>query len=312
MPKLTLTFGRGGWLDVYINGATVTAWVPHATARNVLFLSQCSEWASGQPIRGGIPLAFPQFAGDGPLPNHGLARTATWRLLEHANGGLGQGGDADASSVASATLALAEADLPTETAQHWPKGCELRFHLQVTGLRLETRLEVLATSGPLPPFQALQHTYYAIPGNGAAAAAVDGLGGRDFLDKVKDRTRDRLEEGTSLTPVAETDRIFPAVAAPGTEAVVLLRAPGVRPRRILFSAARFEQDGTVGDPLACDLVVWNPWRGKASRMQDLGDDEWQDMICVEPGCVDAPVALEAGQRFVLTQKIHICDDAAKL
>jgi glucose-6-phosphate 1-epimerase len=28
-------------------------------------------------------------------------------------------------------------------------------------------------------------------------------------------------------------------------------------------------------------VVWNPWQQGASTLSDLGDDEWQQMACVE-------------------------------
>jgi glucose-6-phosphate 1-epimerase len=28
-------------------------------------------------------------------------------------------------------------------------------------------------------------------------------------------------------------------------------------------------------------VIWNPWAEGAHALSDLGDDEWQDMVCVE-------------------------------
>ena len=32
-------------------------------------------------------------------------------------------------------------------------------------------------------------------------------------------------------------------------------------------------------------VVWNPWIAKSKRMQDYGDEEYLQMICVESGNV---------------------------
>jgi glucose-6-phosphate 1-epimerase len=28
-------------------------------------------------------------------------------------------------------------------------------------------------------------------------------------------------------------------------------------------------------------AIWNPWRQGAQLLSDLGDDEWQQMVCVE-------------------------------
>eukprot|EP00948_MAST-09A_sp_MAST-9A-sp1_P000540 g540.t1 len=45
-----------------------------------------------------------------------------------------------------------------------------------------------------------------------------------------------------------------------------------------------------------DVVVWNPYINKSKRMGDFGDDEWQEMVCVEPGCVSQPIFLNKGQK----------------
>jgi glucose-6-phosphate 1-epimerase len=46
-----------------------------------------------------------------------------------------------------------------------------------------------------------------------------------------------------------------------------------------------------------DTVVWNPWDSKAKEMEDFGDDEFPNMICVNAGQVSTPVTLLAGQAF---------------
>jgi glucose-6-phosphate 1-epimerase len=66
-------------------GAHVLSWRP--TGRDErLFLSPRAEFRSGTPIRGGVPVIFPQFAGEGALPKkHGFARTALWRVAERSS-----------------------------------------------------------------------------------------------------------------------------------------------------------------------------------------------------------------------------------
>jgi glucose-6-phosphate 1-epimerase len=51
--------------------------------------------------------------------------------------------------------------------------------------------------------------------------------------------------------------------------------------------------------------VWNPWSTKAKSMADFGDDEYKQMVCVEPGYVNEKYELEAGKSFKMIQRIQI-------
>ena len=43
-------------------------------------------------------------------------------------------------------------------------------------------------------------------------------------------------------------------------------------------------------------VVWNPWSEGAARLQDLGDGEWRQFLCVEASNIlDAAINLAPGQ-----------------
>ena len=92
--KVTFLDGRGelpmlevstAWstAEIYLQGAHVT----HFKKKNeqpLLFLSQCSRFAEGQPIRGGIPVVFPWFGPREGLSQHGFARLKEWELKEFA------------------------------------------------------------------------------------------------------------------------------------------------------------------------------------------------------------------------------------
>jgi len=94
-PRVTFLDGRGDlpmleittpWssAEIYLHGAQVTHFKKHDEPP-LLFLSQCSCFALGQPIRGGIPIIFPWFGKPaGKEVQHGFARIRDWDLKEMA------------------------------------------------------------------------------------------------------------------------------------------------------------------------------------------------------------------------------------
>src|SRR3954463_8096737 len=84
-PHVTLRADDGATAEIHHHGAHVTSWRPSPDGDERLYLSGASEYGDGKAIRGGIPIIFPQFATEGPLPRHGFARTTAWSV-----GGLGR------------------------------------------------------------------------------------------------------------------------------------------------------------------------------------------------------------------------------
>ena len=65
---------------VYLQGAHVAAWQPTGE-EPVLMMSGKSDYVAGKPMRGGVPVVFPWFAGksdDPKAPGHGVVRTREW------------------------------------------------------------------------------------------------------------------------------------------------------------------------------------------------------------------------------------------
>jgi galactose mutarotase-like enzyme len=110
----------------------------------VLYLDEATLRDPGKNVRGGIPVLFP-FAGrpppGSPLPQHGVARTLAWDVLEASAGADG----------ASLRMGLQVA----------PYG--LQLHVRVAGRRLsvEARVENRGTQ-PLPVHYGL-HPYFFVP-----------------------------------------------------------------------------------------------------------------------------------------------------
>src|ERR1035437_1302467 len=80
LPMLEITTAWST-AEIYLHGAHVTQFKKKDEAP-LLFLSQCSRFTEGQPIRGGIPVIFPWFGPREGLGQHGFARLKAWDLKE--------------------------------------------------------------------------------------------------------------------------------------------------------------------------------------------------------------------------------------
>ena len=53
-------------------------------------------------------------------------------------------------------------------------------------------------------------------------------------------------------------------------------------------------------------VVWNPWQEGARRLQDLGEGEWMQFLCVEASNImGAAVTLAPGQEHTMTAVLMV-------
>lgn len=262
LRKVVLAHPSGSGAEVYLHGAHVTSWTP-AGGGEMLFVSRESAWETGRAIRGGIPVIFPQFADRGPLPKHGFARTRGWDVAE-----LGPEGDAVA-----ARLVLRDTD---ETRAIWPH----RFQAELSVVLADTlRLTLSITNRGDAPFSftTALHTYFRV--DDVARAAIHGLQGVPFLDKTEDK-RPKLQDEAELRITEETDRVYVGVPGP----VRITRADGGR--TITVERAGFG-----------DVVVWNPWADASARLDDLGDEEYREMLCAEAAVVVDPVSLAPGETW---------------
>ena len=241
-------FAPGGTAEIYLRGAHVSAWTP-AGGTPVIWMSEQSEYAPGVPLRGGVPICFPWFAGhptDTTAPSHGFARLADWQLTE-----VREAGD-------DVVLVLVLTDTEATRSSAWPHRFEARYTVTV-GAELSLSLQVTnRDSEPVTVEEAL-HTYLAVAD--IRQVEVSGLEGAPFIDRL---TGPRPAETEPVRFTAETDRIYPATTATTT---VTDAATG----RVI----------TIGKLGSASTVVWNPWIDKAAAMADFGDDEYTGMVCVE-------------------------------
>jgi D-hexose-6-phosphate mutarotase len=261
--------------ELYFQGAQVTAWQPGGE-RPVLFTSPNATIQPGKAIRGGIPIIFPWF---GPnrhslaAPQHGFARTATWRLDRVERLG---------TESLTLTLSLGDGEV---RSRYWPE--MFRAIYNVTFARtLSLRLAVQNRATHLITFEGALHSYFAV--SDVTAVAISGLAGTTYIDKTQAGRRER-QVAALVGVVAETDRVYL-----GAPARCILEDRGWS-RRVVI-----EKNG------AASTVVWNPGADKAAAMADLGDPAWRGMVCVETGNIaDDEVRLAAGGEHQMSAVISV-------
>ncbi|HEX8241978.1 MAG TPA: D-hexose-6-phosphate mutarotase [Longimicrobium sp.] len=260
---IVLTSPAGGRAEVMAHGAHVVRWTDPASGE-VLYLSPRSRFGPGASIRGGIPVIFPQFADQGPLPKHGFARTAEWEVAERGS--------------RYAVLRLADS---AETRAVWDHAFECRLRVEL-GDALAVTLAVRNMGEAAFDFTCALHTYLRV--GDIRSVWIDGLKGIRYRDKVAGG--EHVQRDARLRFAGETDRVY--LDAPDELRLV----DGGAWDSVLLRKHGFD-----------DTVVWNPWAEKARGMDDLGEDQFPRFVCVEAACAGRPVRLEPGGRWKGSQEI---------
>jgi glucose-6-phosphate 1-epimerase len=272
LPRVTISSSRGGG-EMYLHGAHVTSWRP-AEHDEVLFLSTKSRWQEGHAIRGGIPICFPWFrakSDDPQAPAHGFVRTRMWQLESIT--------ESDAGTVVTM---FTETD---EQSRRWWPG-EFRLVHRVTfGSKLRLELVCSNTGTTRLRFEEALHTYNRVAD--VANVKLQGLDGTRFRDNT-----DSNKEKRQIHDIAIASQIDSAFLE--TRSAVDLADPELG-RRIRLKKVN-----------SLTTVVWNPWREGSVRMQDLGDGEWRQFLCVEASNImESAVTLEPGQKHTMTAVLSV-------
>lgn len=282
--------------ELYLQGAHLTAWQPSGQ-QPVLFLSECSAFAPGKAIRGGIPVVFPWFAAaeTSPVPtppgagSHGFARTAPWTLRFAALAG----------DDLHLSLTLDQAEGTPATAAMRSAGFE-NFGLAleiILGRTLTLRLSVAnaSTGEAAKPlfFEEALHTYLAV--GDSENITVEGLAGAEYLDKTENFARKPQTE-RELRFRGETDRPYLNTTAP-----ITLHDP-VLGRRLRLTRANSHT-----------AVTWNPGPELTAKLADLLPDAWHNFVCLETANVaENALTLQPGEAQTMEMHLTLEQDMAVL
>lgn len=268
-----------GHYGVYDYGAHVYAWQPQGE-RPVLWMSAKSMYEAGQPLRGGVPVAFPWFGmgAQGALkPVHGFARLYPWNryyvddTIDH-NGRLVVEYQLDRTKI--------------EQQPHFPHAFMAMLRVIFTPDYLQIGLKVNNAGDEPFTFEEALHTYIAV--GDARHVSIEGLEGKSYLERAGGVSIPNCVQDGAVQITAETDRIY------RHQGTVVLDDP-TWGRKLHVS-----KEGSA------NTVVWNPWIAKAEAMPDFGNDEWMGMICIEAANVlDNAITLAPGETHLMRQRLSL-------
>ncbi|MDX5445243.1 MAG: D-hexose-6-phosphate mutarotase [Zoogloeaceae bacterium] len=260
-PVITVLSGDGARAVVSLFGGQVLSWAP-ANGLDQLYLSEQAVYDGATPIRGGVPVCFPQFSRLGKLPAHGFARDAVWTLADQ------RGGD----DFAIVTLRLADDE---RTRTMWPGMFEAELTVAIGGERMDVEFEVENTGHSPFAFTAALHTYLAV--REVENIRLEGLNGYEYRDATDDN-RIKRDSGDVVVVEDEVNRVYHDV-----ERALLLRDGN---RSIGIHAEGFP-----------DVVVWNPWEHRCKEFADLPPNAFRHFICVEAAAARSKIMLDAGESW---------------
>ncbi|KAL0873282.1 hypothetical protein Bca101_022987 [Brassica carinata] len=266
LEKIIIRDDRGRSFEVYMYGGQVASW-KDAKGEELLVMSSKAIFKPPTPIRGGIPILFPQYANTGPLPSHGFVRQRFWEI------------DTNPPQLPSNSYYKAFVDLILRPSQDdfkiWPHKFEyrLRVHLGTEGeLVLTSRVK----NTDVKPFNFTMalHPYFSV--SDISEIQVEGLQNLDYLDQLKNRTRSTDHE-KAITFTSQFDRIY--LSTPDDIRIVDKK----KNKTIVV-----HKEGQV------DAVVWNPWEKK---VEDLGTEDYRRFVTVESAAVEKPITVNPGQEW---------------
>jgi len=267
-------------------GAHIMSYICRGEER--LYMSPNAIIDGSKPIRGGIPIVFPQFSQPNPsMAQHGFARTSTWSVTD-----LGHEED-----YAFAILSLKS---NAETMAIWPHAFHLIYNVRLSADSLEVQLEVRNT-GPesAGTFQchALLHTYIK---EDISNICIRGFKDYSYLDKV--RGGEKCVESRELVTVheGEVDRIY--VVAPDQEPIntlVICESNGSKPRMLVKVECMTHEHDVGHHSVPTDCVLWNAGPSRSISIPDLGEGEYRNYLCIEPGRVTDVMSVKPGASFTL-------------
>jgi glucose-6-phosphate 1-epimerase len=237
--------------EIYPHGAHVTHFQKTGEPP-LIFMSDKSYFASGKPVRGGVPVCWPWFGSREGDAGHGFARLVEWQLVKTA-------------AAPDGTVRLHFA-LPQIAGREAWKNLRAEFVVAVGETLTMELITANDACGEAVEIENCLHTYFQV--GDVTAVSLTGLQNAAFDDFAHGANGARRPgDPAALRISQETNRVYP-----GNTAAVEIHDEKLK------RTIRVEKTGSQS------TVVWNPWTTQ-KMPEDWGADEYRRMVCVESGNV---------------------------
>ncbi|KAJ1694945.1 hypothetical protein LUZ63_011643 [Rhynchospora breviuscula] len=274
LDKVVLTNYKGCTVEILLYGGQIIAW-KNEYGEDYLFMSKKAAFTPPKPIRGGIPICFPQFGTYGHLETNGFAKHMTWTIEENPPKILQKYPSPKTKSFVDLLL------LPSQnTNRIYPYTWELRLRVilgQNGNLTLIPRVRNMNLEKRDMAFTFALQAHFHISDVGEVR--LEGLETMDYYDHLNNKTR-ATEYGDALTFEKEVDKAY-------------LETPG---KIAIIDHAKRRTYVVLKEGLP-DCVLWNPWDKQAKKIPDFGDKEFRNMLCLQPAIIERPLKLKPGQEW---------------
>lgn len=259
LEALRLQTSSGASAVISLYGAQLLSWIT-PDRRERFYLSEKARYDMQHPVRGGVPISFPQFSNLGPLPKHGFLRQHLWTVTTRNEG----------DGYLMVTLACRDDDA---TRRIWPHAFQAELSVALDEERLDIELDIENIGDESFSFTAALHTYLHV--DEVENVAVEGLYGLEYRDAA-DGNSIKKDNGPTLHVSDPVDRVYHDIV-----------------RQIVL------RDGDhavgIGSEGFRDAVVWNPWEEATAKMADMQPRDFRHMLCIEAAAAREPVQLAPGE-----------------
>lgn len=271
-------------LLVLAQGAQVVSYTRNGE-HPLIWLNEHAHFVAGKAVRAGVPVCWPWFGNLAKNPEavqamrvsdeaataHGLVRTLEWTLkaIEDSSEGV----------RIELTLPQAEQGLPG-----WAHSAALSLTIVMADtLKLSLTTRNLG-SQDLTFSQAL-HSYFAV--SDVRQISVDSVAGLGYMETVGVEQWEQRNQTGALQVTGETDRVY-------------LNTPD----RLAIDDQGWKRRIVLSPQGSHSAVIWNPWMDRAAHLEDMADDGWQQMFCIETANVlDDIVTLAPGAEHTMSVSI---------
>lgn len=234
---------------ITLQGAHLLCFKPTRAQSSLLWLSSNTPFKKDVPIRGGIPVCWPWFGKMGGDLQHAFARVSEWALKTHM----------EDSHKVSLTLELTDSEA---TREHWPHSFTALMHFTLDDTSCTLEIETQGNYSATAAF----HTYFEV--SDIAKTVLSGVG-QHYKNMLANGAAETLS-ASEMQIGEETNFIFtdpPAISTIND---------GVRTIEVRHTHHK-------------NIVVWNPWIEVSRKNEDMPDDGYKTMVCLETTCIDTPI-----------------------